>query len=127
MERYINKDDIQVIIKLLAYAAESRKEIIKEIWSNSSYQKHPSTHHKDLITRHRSRIVEEQYKILTSDIMFMKYPVIRRIDNLEISMQQKSIMILTLMGMPADVISSLNMVAPGHIYFIVSEYREYFK
>lgn len=127
MERYINKDDIQVIIKLLAYAAESRKEIIKEIWSNSSYHKHPSTHHKDLITRHRSRIVEEQYKILTSDIMFMKYPVIRRIDNLEISMQQKSIMILTLMGMPADVISSLNMVAPGHIYSIVSEYREYFK
>lgn len=128
MERQIEKEDINVMLALLAYAAKSRKEIMSELWF------HPSMNHgqlvkhqKDVISGQRSRIFEEQYKLLTSEAMKHRYPLISKIEKQEASMHQKSIMILILMGMPVKVISDLAMVAAGRVCSIISDYPEIFK
>jgi hypothetical protein len=62
------------------------------------------------------------YKVLTSEVMKMKYPRITDIEKMDVSSVKKSTMILILIGLPADVIAEMILLSPGYVYTILKEY-----
>lgn len=127
MKRNTFNPDIHVLISLLAETAASRAEIIKETW-NYPQKYHPcapsawqQTIH-DLVATQRSHIYERMYKVLTSEVMKMKYPRIAEIAKMDLSYIKKSTMILILIGLPADVIAEMILLSPGYVYTILKEY-----
>lgn len=127
MKRNIVNPDIHVLISLLAETASSRAEIIKETW-NYPQKYHPCTPPAwrqtihDLVASQRSHIYERMYKVLTSEVMKMKYPRIADIEKMDVSSVKKSTMILILIGLPADVIAEMILLSPGYVYTILREY-----
>lgn len=127
MKRNSFYPDIHILISLLAETASSRAEIIKETW-NYPQKYHPcapsawqQTIH-DLIASQRSHIYERMYKVLTSEVMKMKYPRIADIEKMDVSSVKKSTMILIHIGLPADVIAEMILLSPGYVYTILREY-----
>lgn len=127
MKRNTFYPDIHVLFSLLAETASSRAEIIKETW-NYPQKYHPcappawqQTIH-DLVASQRSLMYERMYKVLTSEVMKMKYPRIADIEKMDVSSVKKSTMILILIGLPADVIAELILLSPGYVYTILREY-----
>ena len=127
MKRNTFYQDIHILISLLAETASSRAEIIKETW-NYPQKYHPcapsawqQTLH-DLVASQRSHIYERMYKVLTSEVMKMKYPRIEDIEKMDVSCVKKSTMILILIGLPADVIAEMILLSPGYVYTILREY-----
>ena len=127
MKRNTFYPDIHVLISLLAETASSRAEIIKETW-NYPQKYHPCAppawRHAihDLVASQRSRMYERMYKVLTSEVMKMKYPRIADIEKMDVSSVKKSTMILILIGLPADVIAEMILLSPGYVYTILKEY-----
>lgn len=127
MKRNTFYPDIHVVISLLAETASSRAEIIKETW-NYPQKYHPcappawrqAIH--DLVASQRCRMYERMYKVLTSEVMKMKYPRIADIEKMDVSSVKKSTMILILIGLPADVIAEMILLSPGYVYTILKEY-----
>lgn len=127
MKRNTFYPDIHVLISLLAETASSRAEIIKETW-NYPQKYHPcappawrqAIH--DLVASQRSRMYDRMYKVLTSEVMKMKYPRITDIEKMDVSSVKKSTMILILIGLPADIIAEMILLSPGYVYTILKEY-----
>lgn len=129
MKRHIKKDDLDVVLAMLAYAAKSRNQIMTELWFHPSMQ---YAHlikggHKEVISGLRSKIFEEQYRMLSSELMRDRFPLISKIVKYDVSMQQKCAMILITIGMPVPIIADITMVAAGRVRIIMKEYPELFK
>lgn len=131
MERHIKKEDIYVVLALLAHVAESRERNMKEIWNLPNRKLTPpdvwtdSSH--DLIVSQRTRMNDEIYAILTSEVMKMKYPAIKKIENKDITIINKIGLILLLMGMPVNIISSILIVSTANIRSLIEQYPEIFR
>ena len=129
MKRHIKKDDLDVVLAMLAYAAKSRNQIMTELWFHPSMQyAHLSKGgHKEVISGLRSKIFEEQYRMLSSELMRDRFPLISKIVKYDVSMQQKCVMILISIGIPVPMIADITMVAAGRVRIIMNEYPELFK
>lgn len=129
MKRHIKKDDLDVVLAMLAYAAKSRNQIMTELWFHPymQYAHISKGGHKELISGLRSRIFEEQHRILSSEYMKDRYPLISKIEKYDVSMQQKCVMILISIGIPVPMIADITMVAAGRVRIIMKEYPELFK
>ena len=129
MKRHITKDDFDFVLGMLAYVVKSRNEIMKELWFHPymQYAHISKGGHKELISDLRSRIFEEQYRILCSECMRDRYPLISKIEKYDVSMQQKCVMILISLGMPVPIIADITMIAAGRVRIIMKEYPDLFK
>lgn len=130
MERHIKKEDIYVVLALLDHVAKSRERNMQEIWylqenRTGSLESWSKASHNTIV-RQKTRMNDEIYTILSSEVMKMKYPKIKEIEKKEVTLLKKSAMILIMMGMPVHIISSILITSNTYIHSIIQQHPEIF-
>lgn len=117
--------DQNLLSGLLSLTAESRHEIMKEIWFHPVYGTHSGVNvYHDLITRHRSVTNRRMYEFLTSEEMLMKYPTIRKVIGMDISELKSCVIIMLMLGIPARETADISLTSTGYIRFVIEEYPD---
>lgn len=128
MERHIDKEDIHAIMAILAHIAGSRKDIVLEIWNFPDRRKNISRNDlHDMITAQRTRMNDCLYGILASETMKIKYPDIKDIEKLDVSVMKRNALILLMIGMPVQIIADILFISTGGILALQQDNPEIFR
>lgn len=128
MERHIDKEDIHAIMAILAHIAGSRKDIVLETWNFPDRRKNISRNDlHDMITAQRTRMNDCLYNILASETMKIKYPDIKDIEKLDVSVMKRNALILLMIGMPVKIIADILFISTGGILALQQDNPEIFR
>lgn len=128
MERHIDKEDIHAIMAILSHIAGSRKEIVLETWNFPDRRKNISRNDlHDMITAQRTRMNDCMYSILASETMKIKYPDIKDIEKLDVSVMKRNALILLMIGMPVQIIADILFISTGGILALQQDNPEIFR
>lgn len=128
MERHIDKEDIHAIMAILAHIAGCRKDIVLETWNFPDRRKNISRNDlHDMITAQRTRMNECLYSILASETMKIKYPDIKDIEKLDVSVMKRNALILLMIGMPVQIIADILFISTGGILALQQDNPEIFR
>lgn len=128
MERHIDKEDIHAIMAILTHIAGSRKDIVLETWNFPDRRKNISRNDlHDMITAQRTRMNDCLYGILASETMKIKYPDIKDIEKLDVSVMKRNALILLMIGMPVQIIADILFISTGGILALQQDNPEIFR
>lgn len=119
------KPDLSLLSCLLSITAESRHEIIKEIWFHpvSGLSSGAGPYH-DLIARHRSRTDRRMYGFLTSEAMQMRHPAISNVMKMDISELKSCVIIMLMLGIPVKETADISLTSTAYVRFVIEEYPD---
>ena len=122
--------------RILILTARSRHMILKELWTLAE-SKRPATRKKfdeltkELVSRALTDMRSKIYQMLTSNEMTEEFPVIHEIQEDEMPVVKRNIMIMAGMGFDEECIADLNCVSKGYVWMTVrslgNDFQELFR
>lgn len=125
MKKHEKKPDLDLLAGLLSITAGSRHEIIKEIWFHPDHKIRTwDNPFREMLTKHRSEINRKMYGFLTSETMTMKHPGIKKVVRMDISELKSCVIIMLMLGIPAEEAADISLTSTAYIRFVLEEYPD---